>query len=188
MQARTNAPARASDASTPAAAPAPSGESPLQPAGFISRAIALMLDIVFVSVGALVFAALVSLILNFFGLSTQQSTLDTSTRTVLIVLQSIILAVSGLAVVLFIPGYFVVFWVLVGATPGKQIMGLRVVRTGGQQIGWLRAIVRYIGYFISFIVLFLGFLWVLVDGRRQGWHDKMVDTLVVYQWDVRRDQ
>jgi uncharacterized RDD family membrane protein YckC len=163
-------------------------DAPPQPAGFVSRLVALLMDIVFVTVGALVFSALVSLILNFFGLSTEQTTFDDSTRNVLGILQVIILIVSALAVLFFVPGYFVIFWALTGATPGKQIMGLRVIRTQGQQVGWVRAIIRYIGYFISAIALFLGFLWVFIDGRRQGWHDKLADTLVVYQWDVPPDQ
>jgi uncharacterized RDD family membrane protein YckC len=28
-------------------------------------------------------------------------------------------------------------------------------------------------------VLYLGFIWILFDDRRQGWHDKIADTLVV---------
>jgi uncharacterized RDD family membrane protein YckC len=162
-------------------------DAPLQPAGFISRFIALSLDILFVSVGALVFSALVSLILNFFGLSTEQTTLDETAKSLFGTLQIVILIVSSLAVLLFVPGYFVLFWALIGATPGKQIMGLRVIRTQGQPLGWVRAIVRYIGYFLSAIVLFIGFLWVFIDGRRQGWHDKLADTLVVYRWNVPPD-
>lgn len=44
---------------------------------------------------------------------------------------------------------------------------------------------RVLGYYISFLALFLGFLWVLVDDRRQGWHDKIADTIVVYDWEAR---
>jgi uncharacterized RDD family membrane protein YckC len=29
-------------------------------------------------------------------------------------------------------------------------------------------------------IFFLGYLWILVDDRRQGWHDKLARTLVVY--------
>lgn len=163
-------------------------DAPLHPAGFISRLLAFVLDIVIVSVGALVFAALVSLFLNFFGLRPEQTAPDISVRNVLGILQNLIVVLSGLAVLLFIPGYFVLFWVLVGATPGMQILGLRVVRSNGQMLSWSRAIVRYIGYFLSAIILLLGFLWVFIDGRRQGWHDKLADTLVVYQWQAPEDE
>jgi hypothetical protein len=42
-----------------------------------------------------------------------------------------------------------------------------------------RALVRYFGYFVSGIVLSLGFLWATFDSRRQGWHDKIARTYVI---------
>ncbi len=36
-----------------------------------------------------------------------------------------------------------------------------------------------IGKFISGIALLLGYVWILIDKRRQGWHDKIAHTLVV---------
>ena len=174
--------------SNPPANVLPAQISRFRQAGFVSRLAAFVLDIIIVTAGSIVFAALVSLILNFFGFSAQQLKADDPTRSLVVALQYVIVALSALAVALFIPGYFVLFWALVGATPGKQVLGLKIIRTNRQQLGWGRAIVRYIGYWISAIVLFLGFLWVLGDGRRQAWHDKMADTFVVYAWDVPRDE
>lgn len=162
---------------------APPARLPLKQAGFVSRAVALILDILFVTMGSIVFAALASLILNFFGFNAESLTTDDPT-TFLGMIQVIIVAMSSLAVLLFVPGYFVIFWVLVGATPGKQILGLRIIRTDTSPLGWSRAVLRYIGYFISAIVFFLGYLWVFVDDRRMAWHDKLADTFVVYSWDV----
>jgi uncharacterized RDD family membrane protein YckC len=153
-------------------------------AGFVTRAVALMLDIIIVSIGSVVVAGLTGLILNFFGISTNNFVLEDSVVGILGLVQLIIVAVSVLAVLFFVPGYFVFFWVVVGATPGKQLLGIQVRRTNGNHVGWLRGIIRFIGYFISAIVFFLGFLWVLIDKRRQGWHDKLADTCVVYTWDV----
>jgi uncharacterized RDD family membrane protein YckC len=73
------------------------------------------------------------------------------------------------------------FWMLAGQTPGKRVMGVRIVRTDGQRLKWGNAIRREVGYGIS-TILFLGYLWVLVDNRRQGWHDKLAGTMVVYAW------
>ena len=167
-----------------AAVPHPSARdlAQVQEAGFVSRLTAFVLDIVIVTMGSIVFAALQFVILNFFGFSARDLRLDAPTRPTLAVLELIIVALSGLAVLLFVPGYFVVSWVLVGATPGKYILGLKVMRPGSQRLSWWRAIVRFVGYWISAIALFLGFLWVLVDNRRQGWHDKLADTVVVYTW------
>ena len=40
-------------------------------------------------------------------------------------------------------------------------------------------LIRICGYVVSSVFFFLGFFWIGVDKRRQGWHDKMADTLVV---------
>src|SRR4029077_15761260 len=99
-------------------------------------------------------------------------------------IQLIIVSVAALAVLLFVPAYFIVFLVLAGATPGKKIVGLQVVRTNREPLGWIRATVRFFGYWISAICFFLGFLWVLIDRPRQAWHDRLADTYVVYTWNV----
>ncbi len=72
------------------------------------------------------------------------------------------------------------FWVRTGQTPGKMAIGARVVdaRTG-QGISLERAVARYIGYYVSMIVLFVGYLWVGFDPRKQGWHDHIAGTVVV---------
>lgn len=157
----------------------------VEQAGFVSRAAAFLLDIIFVTLGSIVFAALASLILNFFGFNASSMKTD-DPASLLGFIQIIIVAFTGFAVLLFIPAYFVIFWVLVGATPGKQILGLQVIRTNKQSIGWVRATIRYFAYFLSAIVFFLGYLWVFIDGRRQGWHDKIADTFVVYSWDTKK--
>ncbi len=78
-------------------------------------------------------------------------------------------------------GYFWFFTVKSGATPGKKFFGLKVTSSDGSEKvdvvkGFLREVV---GKFISGIVLGLGYLWILWDGQRQGWHDKIASTLVI---------
>jgi hypothetical protein len=41
-------------------------------------------------------------------------------------------------------------------------------------------VLRYVGYLVSAIVVSLGFIWILFDSKRQGWHDKIAKTYVVY--------
>ncbi len=75
-----------------------------------------------------------------------------------------------------------IFWAERGGTPGKLVLGLRIVDadTGGlPTIG--RLVLRYVGYLISALPLGLGYVWALWDSRRQCWHDKLAGTLVV--WD-----
>jgi uncharacterized RDD family membrane protein YckC len=76
--------------------------------------------------------------------------------------------------------YALYFWTTSGATVGKQVMGLKVVfADGGELIGPATAILRYIGYFISGIPLFLGYLWVIWDPKHEAWHDKIAGTRVI---------
>ena len=42
-----------------------------------------------------------------------------------------------------------------------------------------RSILRFVGYWICWITLFIGFFWVGFDSRKQGWHDKIAGTVVV---------
>lgn len=76
-------------------------------------------------------------------------------------------------------GYFVGFWATTGQTPGKMVMGIKVISTDGQPVSWGKAILRYIGYIISSLILSLGFIWIAFDAKRQGWHDKIAGTYVV---------
>ncbi|MDX2078602.1 MAG: RDD family protein [bacterium] len=66
-----------------------------------------------------------------------------------------------------------------GQTFGKMALGIRVVRVNGESLRWRDAILRYIGYILSTFSLGIGFLWILIDERRQGWHDKIASTIVV---------
>jgi uncharacterized RDD family membrane protein YckC len=80
-----------------------------------------------------------------------------------------------------LPGIAVVlFWVYRQATPGKMAIGAKIVdaKTGGKpSTGQL--IGRYFAYYVSTIPLMLGLIWVGIDARKQGWHDKLAGTLVV---------
>jgi uncharacterized RDD family membrane protein YckC len=74
----------------------------------------------------------------------------------------------------------IIFWIYRSATPGKMAIRAKIVdaKTGrhpskGQLIG------RYFAYYISMLPLFLGFLWIAWDPRKQGWHDKLAGTVVV---------
>jgi uncharacterized RDD family membrane protein YckC len=71
------------------------------------------------------------------------------------------------------------FWVLVGRTPGMMLLGIRVVTADGGRPGVRRSVIRAFGYWISAIAL-VGFAWIAVDERSQGFHDKLAGTYVVY--------
>jgi uncharacterized RDD family membrane protein YckC len=67
-----------------------------------------------------------------------------------------------------------------GTTPGKNALGMRVVTESGVAAGFGAMLLReWIGKWLSSLVLGLGFLWILFDRDRQGWHDKLGTTYVV---------
>jgi len=85
-----------------------------------------------------------------------------------------------LASVPFVSAAFhVTFWRLYGQTPGKWLMGIKVVSLGGGPITVARALVRFVGYLVSALPFYAGFLWMLGPSRR-GWHDRLARTEVVY--------
>jgi uncharacterized RDD family membrane protein YckC len=94
----------------------------------------------------------------------------------------------ALVTVLFILGYHAFFLVFAGQTPGKALLGLRVVPVNGGKLKPWRAVLRYLGYYLSALPLFIGFLWVLLDDQRQAWHDKLAGTVVLYSWQARPDE
>ena len=76
--------------------------------------------------------------------------------------------------------YCMYFWVKQdGQTLGKKAMKIKVVRVDGKQLDWMTAGLRYLGYIVSGIPLLLGYIWILFDGKKQGWHDKIASTYVV---------
>jgi len=76
----------------------------------------------------------------------------------------------------------IAFWIYKSATPGKMLLRLAIVdaKTGGSPTR-LQFIGRYFAYYASMIPFFLGFVWVGIDKRKQGFHDKLAGTLVIYK-------
>ncbi|MBD9480222.1 RDD family protein [Pseudoxanthomonas sp. PXM02] len=68
------------------------------------------------------------------------------------------------------------------ATPGKLAIGIKVVRTDGEKISFLRGFGRYFAYILSTLLLFVGLVMAAFTARKQGLHDFMCDTLVVDKW------
>lgn len=76
--------------------------------------------------------------------------------------------------------YFTAFLALWrGQTPGKRLLGMRVVRLSGAPITWWTAFERFGGYAASLFTGLLGFFQLLWDRNRQALHDKIVETVVI---------
>lgn len=158
-------------------------------AGFISRLLAFIIDTVIISftIGAttwfLSVTATVLQLRTFVGFSL--GTISGSEEFINFLFGPYMATTFILAVII---AYHVFFTVFTGQTPGKALLGLRVVTIQGKRMGYLRALLRLLSYMLSGVVFYLGFLWIIVDDQRQGWHDKICGTYVIYTWEARPDE
>jgi uncharacterized RDD family membrane protein YckC len=81
---------------------------------------------------------------------------------------------------LLVSSYLILFWTLVGQTPGMSLMHLRVVGRDGRRPGLGQSIVRLVGMVLAAIPLMAGYALILFDDRRQGLQDKLARTFVLY--------
>jgi uncharacterized RDD family membrane protein YckC len=160
------APVRTADTVTlEATAPAQAATSTSTYAGLVTRAIAFAIDALIIDIAALATGAVVALALSLLSISKEAN--------------AIILAIGGVAFVLWSVGYFVVFWSTTGQTPGNRIMHIRVVRAvDGESIAPRYALVRMAGLVLATLPLFAGFVPILLTDRRRGLQDWLAGTTV----------
>ena len=68
-----------------------------------------------------------------------------------------------------------------GGTPGKLILGLRIVNEKNELIGIPHAILRYACKVISSVIFGIGLLMVAFTGKKEGLHDRLAKTHVIYK-------
>jgi uncharacterized RDD family membrane protein YckC len=130
-------------------------------AGFATRALGLLLDIVLIDIAVLVFAWT----LNLLGLDSRSAAF---------------LGLAATGWVVLLSGYLLLFWTLTGQTPGMRFMGIRVIDLHGAPPRLVRSLRRLVGMYLCVLTLGVGFLLVLVDDRRRGLHDRLARTLVIH--------
>ncbi len=75
---------------------------------------------------------------------------------------------------------FLLLWSLIRWSFGKILFRAYIVDSSGNKASFYQLLIRYLGYFASLIFLGLGFLWIAFDKKKQGWHDKLAGTVVIY--------
>jgi len=65
------------------------------------------------------------------------------------------------------------------ATPGKWLLGLRVVDRTGQQLRFGHALIRFLAKMASWLSLGIGFIMIGIHPKNQGLHDVIADTRVM---------
>jgi uncharacterized RDD family membrane protein YckC len=86
--------------------------------------------------------------------------------------------VYGLHSAAFI-GYFTITTGSSGQTVGKYLLGVKVILDGGGEIGYARAFVRSLSYFVSGFFVYLGFLSAIFSKKSQAVHDLISGTVVL---------
>ena len=89
-------------------------------------------------------------------------------------------SLSSMMALLAALAYFMIFYVNYdGATPGKKLMAIKLVRDDGSKVTYPVVFIRYLATFVSAITLGVGYLWMLWDKKNQTIHDKLANTVVI---------
>ena len=140
---------------------------PVGYAGIVTRAVALLIDLFAVNAIAVLTGGAIDLLAKLLGgdesLNARQA------------------LAGGTVWFLWLGLYFVIFWTLTGQTPGDRLMSIRVVATKRERIRIRQAVLRFIGLLLAALPFGLGFLPILIDDRRRGFHDWLAKTVV--RWD-----
>lgn len=88
------------------------------------------------------------------------------------------LAVYALAYLALVCVYFLISMLSMSQTPGMQIYGLRAVSREESPLLPDEALQRSLGYLVSVLPLFFGFLWAFIDPEHLTWTDKVSGTFV----------
>lgn len=76
--------------------------------------------------------------------------------------------------------YYVGFNAALGATPGKLILSMRILKTDGSKIGFGTALARYLLQNVfALFTIGLAYIAILVNSEQRGWHDQVAGTIVV---------
>jgi uncharacterized RDD family membrane protein YckC len=147
--------------------------NPLSYVGFWIRFLAFILDSIVVLV-LLYFVAL------FIPVSVDISTVNLANQDELIALLPDLLPRMGLDALLTAL-LFLLLWSFIRSSLGKVVFRAYIVNNMGQKASFGQLLIRYLGYFVSVAFFGLGFIWIAFDAKKQGWHDKLAGTVVIYR-------
>jgi uncharacterized RDD family membrane protein YckC len=140
--------------------------------GLVTRGIAFAIDALFVDIVGWIVGGGLAVIASLFDL-------PKDVRTVLI-------AIGAAVAVVWVVGYFTVFWATTGQTLGNRVMKIRVRSFAADTpLGLWHALLRVGGAILSALIFFLGFAMIVVDPHRRGLLDHIAGSVVVNVPDQR---
>jgi len=151
-------------------------------AGFISRMLSLIIDVL-----------LLAVILAISGLLLEN--LTNITRTIVSKLPggnfsstetAFFSSIFGFVIVYSV--YFIFFWAFLGRTVGAIIIGIRLVDRNGNKPSFGRCVLRFLVEFGIPGMLTIGSIWIFINPRRRSIYDLISGTFVVYNWKAIGDE
>jgi uncharacterized RDD family membrane protein YckC len=150
---------------TVAAEPAAEAVAPVAYIGLVTRALAFAVDAAIIQLVSILVAAVFALVLSVISVPHDVAVA--------------LVAIGGVAYLLWSVGYFVVLWSATGQTPGARMFRFAICTTDLGELSLKRAAWRFAGLLLAALPLFAGFLLILVDDRRRGLHDRLAGTVAV---------
>lgn len=93
---------------------------------------------------------------------------------------NVISMIGNLATVAFILWNRIFLCVKEGQSIGQKLVGIKIINTDGSAPGYRTIALRHlVGYPLSLFCAGLGFLWMIIDPKQRGWHDKLAGTIIV---------
>ncbi|MGK2938477.1 MAG: RDD family protein [Solirubrobacteraceae bacterium] len=133
--------------------------------GIVSRAVAIVLDLALINLVAVIVGASAALVMDTLNFPSQ--------------VRDLVVVIGGVVYFVWVVGYFVAFWMITAQTLGSRVMGFRVQHLDGSRVGLRRGVLRFGALVLSAIPLGAGFIRVLFDERRRGFHDRVAGTVVI---------
>ena len=150
--------------------PTPESPAGVSWGGFFRRAYALSIDLFVIALLSSIMGAM-AYVGYKVGLSAHGQVISGDNAAALF-------AILTLGWLGLIGAYFIVMHGLGGQTIGKMLLGLRVVGDDRQPPSFRQAALRWLAA-VGFAPIGLGFLWVLWQSEKRGWHDFVARTWVV---------
>lgn len=138
------------------------------PAGFWIRYVAKSLDNIVLSVPAMSIGMIIGFALAVSGNSPRQDVMVAGRL------------IGTLIGYVFSFAYFTYFVGAYGATPGKMLLGLKVISSDGSGVSYPKSAGRWFAAFINYVTLYIGWIIAAFDEKKRGLHDLICDTRVIH--------
>jgi uncharacterized RDD family membrane protein YckC len=158
--------------------------SVVTPAGFWRRFASFIIDNIFVVISTFVISSIVfAIILSIFpDLASRYTITELTWDAVLASSEMQPIWLDWFALLIW-PAIFITYGTIAigwkGRTVGKLMLGMKVVRSDGGRVGYLRAFGRCWGYVLCCLTLGFGFLTIAWNIQKRGLHDLVCDTMVI---------